>query len=160
MVKDAELAMYQAKRFGGDRIEPFRPGLPHGRHRPAAARIRPAPRHRAQGDQRSSTSRSCGWRTAAIAGFEALLRWDHPRRGAIPPADFIPVAESCGLIVQLGLFAMRARGAEPRRLAEADRRSRRCSVSVNVSSRQLLRRDLVNDVRSVHRARRAQAALA
>ncbi|TGV63847.1 EAL domain-containing protein, partial [Mesorhizobium sp. M00.F.Ca.ET.158.01.1.1] len=42
----------------------------------------------------------------SVAGFEALLRWDHPRRGMIPPADFIPVAESCGLIVQLGLFAM------------------------------------------------------
>jgi diguanylate cyclase (GGDEF)-like protein/PAS domain S-box-containing protein len=48
MMKDAELAMQQAKRFGGDRIEPFRPGVPVLWQRPAPTRIRPAPRDRAQ----------------------------------------------------------------------------------------------------------------
>ena len=43
---------------------------------------------------------------ASIAGFEALIRWEHPRRGIVPPAEFIPAAEATGLIVQLGLFAM------------------------------------------------------
>jgi EAL domain-containing protein (putative c-di-GMP-specific phosphodiesterase class I) len=66
----------------------------------------------------------------------------------IPPADFIPVAESCGLIVQLGLFAMQ-KAAED--LAEWQKQIGEVplSVSVNLSSRHLIRRDLVSDVRSV-----------
>ena len=83
-----------------------------------------------------------------VAGFEALLRWEHPRRGSIPPSDFIPVAESCGLIVQLGLFAMQ-RAAEDLVAWQKQIGDVPLSVSVNLSSRQLIRRDLVSDVRSV-----------
>src|SRR5690606_26491160 len=82
-----------------------------------------------------------------IAGFEALLRWEHPRRGLIQPADFIPIAESSGLIVQLGHFAMQQAAEDlyawQKQLGEIP-----LFVSVNVSSRQLIRRDLVGDVRS------------
>ena len=99
-------------------------------------------------NSRSPTSRSCGWRTARVAGFEALLRWEHPRRGSIPPSDFIPVAESCGLIVQLGLFAMQ-QAAEDLAGWQKQIGDVPLSVSVNLSSRQLIRRDLVSDVRSV-----------
>jgi EAL domain-containing protein (putative c-di-GMP-specific phosphodiesterase class I) len=84
----------------------------------------------------------------SIAGFEALLRWEHPRRGAIPPSDFIPVAESCGLIVQLGLFAMQ-RAAEDLATWQKQIGDVSLFVSVNLSSRQLIRRDLVSDVRSI-----------
>jgi EAL domain-containing protein (putative c-di-GMP-specific phosphodiesterase class I) len=83
-----------------------------------------------------------------IAGFEALLRWEHPRRGSIPPSDFIPVAENCGLIVPLGLFAMQ-RAAEDLVSWQKMIGDVPLSVSVNLSSRQLIRRDLVSDVRSV-----------
>jgi EAL domain-containing protein (putative c-di-GMP-specific phosphodiesterase class I) len=83
-----------------------------------------------------------------MAGFEALLRWDHPRRGMIPPSDFVPVAETCGLIVQLGLFAMQ-KAAEDLAEWQAHLGDIPLSMSVNLSSRQLLRRDLVSDVRSV-----------
>ncbi len=119
MVKDAELAMHQAKRFGGDRIEPFRP----------AFRSVGTDRLQLESDLRRATERKeftlayqpiVRLEDGTVAGFEALLRWDHPRRGSIPPSDFIPVAENCGLIVQLGLFAMQKRGRGPRRLAEAD----------------------------------------
>jgi EAL domain-containing protein (putative c-di-GMP-specific phosphodiesterase class I) len=44
---------------------------------------------------------------AAIIGVEALLRWDHPRRGPIPPGTFVPVAEEAGLMPQLGEFVLR-----------------------------------------------------
>jgi diguanylate cyclase (GGDEF)-like protein/PAS domain S-box-containing protein len=147
MVKDAELAMHQAKRFGGDRIEPFRP----------AFRSIGTDRLQLESDLRRAIERKevtlayqpiVRLEDRSVAGFEALLRWEHPRRGVIPPSDFIPVAENCGLIVQLGLFAMQ-RAAEDlagwqKRIGDVP-----LSVSVNLSSRQLIRRDLVTDVRSV-----------
>lgn len=147
MLKDAELAMYQAKRFGGDRIEPFRP----------AFRTIGTDRLQMESDLRRAVERKelalvyqpiVRLEDGSIAGFEALLRWDHPRRGAIPPADFIPIAESSGLIVQLGLFAMHQAADDlnewQRQLGDLP-----LFMSVNLSSRQLIRRDLVGDVRSV-----------
>ncbi|MBZ9982832.1 MULTISPECIES: EAL domain-containing protein [unclassified Mesorhizobium] len=147
MVKDAELAMHQAKRFGGDRIEPFRP----------AFRAVGTDRLQFESDLRRAIERReftlayqpiVRLEDGSVAGFEALLRWDHPRRGMIPPADFIPVAESCGLIVQLGLFAMQ-QAAEDLAAWQKQIGDAPLSVSVNLSSRQLIRRDLVSDVRSV-----------
>jgi diguanylate cyclase (GGDEF)-like protein/PAS domain S-box-containing protein len=147
MVKDAELAMHQAKRFGGDRIEPFRP----------AFRSVGTDRLQLESDLRRAVERKeltlayqpiVRLEDRSVAGFEALLRWDHPRRGQIPPSDFIPVAESCGLIVQLGLFAMQ-RAAEDLAGWQQQIGDAPLSVSVNLSSRQLIRRDLVSDVRSV-----------
>ncbi|MEW6631285.1 MAG: EAL domain-containing protein [Pseudomonadota bacterium] len=147
MVKDAELAMHQAKRFGGDRIEPFRP----------AFRTVGTDRLQFESDLRRAIERReftlayqpiVRLEDGTVAGFEALLRWDHPRRGMIPPADFIPVAENCGLIVQLGLFAMQ-QAAEDLATWQKQIGDAPLSVSVNLSSRQLIRRDLVSDVRSV-----------
>ncbi|SFP03331.1 PAS domain S-box-containing protein/diguanylate cyclase (GGDEF) domain-containing protein [Mesorhizobium sp. NFR06] len=147
MVKDAELAMHQAKRFGGDRIEPFRP----------AFRTVGTDRLQFESDLRRAIERrefSLAYQPivrledGSVAGFEALLRWDHPRRGMIPPGDFIPVAENCGLIVQLGLFAMQ-QAAEDLASWQKQIGDAPLSVSVNLSSRQLIRRDLVSDVRSV-----------
>lgn len=147
MVKDAELAMHQAKRFGGDRIEPFRP----------AFRTVGTDRLQFESDLRRAIERReftlayqpiVRLEDGSVAGFEALLRWDHPRRGMIPPGDFIPVAESCGLIVQLGLFAMQ-QAAEDLATWQKQIGDAPLSVSVNLSSRQLIRRDLVSDVRSV-----------
>ena len=147
MVKDAELAMHQAKRFGGDRIEPFRP----------AFRSVGTDRLQLESDLRRAIERkelSLAYQPIVrledrtIAGFEALLRWEHPRRGSIPPSDFIPVAENCGLIVQLGLFAMQ-HAAEDLVAWQKQIGDVPLSVSVNLSSRQLIRRDLVSDVRSV-----------
>jgi len=147
MVKDAELAMQQAKRFGGDRIEPFRP----------AFRSIGSDRLQLESDLHRAVERKeftlvyqpiVRLEDRSVAGFEALIRWDHPRRGPIPPSDFIPVAEQCGLIVPLGLFAMQ-KAAEDLSSWQKQIGDTPLSVSVNLSSRQLLRRDLVSDVRSV-----------
>ena len=147
MVKDAELAMFQAKRFGGDRTEPFRP----------AFRSVGTDRLQLESDLRRALDRKeltlayqpiVRLEDQSIAGFEALIRWEHPRRGTIPPADFVPIAESCGLIVPIGLFAMQ-RAAEDLAGWQKQIGDVPLSVSVNLSSRQLLRRDLVNDVSSV-----------
>ena len=147
MLKDAELAMHQAKRFGGDRIEPFRP----------AFRTVGTDRLQLKSDLRRAIERKeftlayqpiIRLEDRSVAGFEALLRWEHPRRGVIPPTDFIPVAESCELIVQLGLFVMQ-RAADDLAQWQKQIGDVPLSVSVNLSSRQLIRRDLVADVRSV-----------
>ncbi len=147
MVKDAELAMQQAKRFGGDRIEPFRP----------AFRSYGADRLQIESDLRRALDRGelslvyqpiVRLEDNSVAGFEALMRWDHPRRGMILPGEFIPVAENCNLIVQLGLFAMQ-RAAEDLASWQKQIGNSPLSVSVNLSSRQLIRQDLVTDVRSV-----------
>ncbi|WP_157015250.1 EAL domain-containing protein [Mesorhizobium xinjiangense] len=147
LVKDAELAMHQAKRFGGDRIEPFRP----------AFRTFGTDRLQLEADLRRAIDRG-EFRLAyqpivrledgSIAGFEALMRWEHPRRGLIPPSEFIPVAESCDLIVTLGLFAMQT-AANDLASWQKEIGAAQLSVSVNLSSRQLLRQDLVADMRSV-----------
>jgi diguanylate cyclase (GGDEF)-like protein len=68
---------------------------------------------------------------AAILGFEVLLRWDHPARGAIPPDVFIPVAEACGAITSIGAWVLREACAEAAQWGNA------LNVAVNVSPVQL-----------------------
>ncbi|MBC2884622.1 sensor domain-containing phosphodiesterase [Ochrobactrum sp. CM-21-5] len=146
-VKDAELAMYQAKRFGGDRIEPFRP----------AFRAIGNDKLQLESDLRRALERDeinlvyqpiVKLDEGTIAGFEALMRWEHPRRGTISPSEFIPIAEDSGLIVQLGLFAIQ-RAAEDLFAWQEQFPKLDLFVSVNLSSTQLIRQDLINDVRSV-----------
>jgi diguanylate cyclase (GGDEF)-like protein len=79
---------------------------------------------------------------AAIIGVEALLRWDHPSRGPIPPGTFVPVAEEAGLMPQLGEFVLR------RAIADAERWPD-LYVSVNVSPVQLRDRAFVGLVSAV-----------
>jgi len=85
-----------------------------------------------------------------IAGFEALLRWNHPKLGRIGPAEFIPLAEQTGLIVDLGHFALE-RSAHQLALWQRAMPPAVTPifVSVNVSSRQLLRHDLIQDIKGV-----------
>jgi EAL domain-containing protein (putative c-di-GMP-specific phosphodiesterase class I) len=84
-----------------------------------------------------------------IAGFEALVRWDHPKLGRLPPREFISMAEESGLIVDLGLFVLDRSArqlATWQRLVESDPP---IFASVNVSSRQLLRHDLIHDLKAI-----------
>jgi len=86
--------------------------------------------------------------TGRVVGFEALARWNHPEKGAISPAEFIPVAEESGLIVPLGRWALRAAA---KTLAEWDRRAGMplpVHVAVNVSAVQFQRDDVVSAVSS------------
>lgn len=144
LVKDAELAMYQAKRFGGNRIEPFRP----------AFRTVGSDRQRLESDLRRALERNeltlvyqpiVELKDAEIAGFEALLRWEDPKRGTVPPSEFIPVAEASELILELGMFSLR-RAAEDLAQWQAAIGEVPVFMSVNLSSAQLLKSDLCNDV--------------
>jgi diguanylate cyclase (GGDEF)-like protein len=82
-------------------------------------------------------------------GAEALLRWRHPQRGLLPPAQFIPVAEQSGLIVPIGAWMLAEACREAARWSDHDPEGRRPSVSVNLSARQLAQTDLVEMVAGV-----------
>lgn len=86
----------------------------------------------------------------AIAGFEALIRLDHPRFGPIPPGDFIPIAEDTGLITRVGDWVLREACTQMVRWQEAGHRGLR--VSVNVSTLQVMRPDFAEGVEAVLRA--------
>ncbi len=89
-------------------------------------------------------------RTNRIIGFEALVRWNHTRRGLLPPAEFIPLAEETGLIVPLGQWGLaeacrqlvewRRTGSEPLQKAR---------ISVNLSAKQLEQAELIGQVEKV-----------
>lgn len=148
IVKDAEIGMYYAKRLGGDRIEAFRPAL---RQHGADTLTLEADLRRAIGREEIKVLYQPIVRLEdrTIAGFEALARWDHPQHGRIPPAEFIPLAERNGLIIPLGLFVLERAAKQLSDWQEQLGRDVPLFISVNISSRQLLRHDLINDVKSV-----------
>ena len=80
-----------------------------------------------------------------VVGHEALLRWDHPERGPVSPADFIPVAETTGQIVEIGRWTLREACAQARRWR--DEHGPGWTMNVNLSALQLSEPDLVDDVR-------------
>jgi diguanylate cyclase (GGDEF)-like protein len=148
MLTDAEIAMRHGKRMGGDRIEVFRPSM----------RTLRSDRFGLEADLRHALDRGeikvlfqpiVRLEDRTVAGFEALLRWDHPRLGRLGPADFIPLAEETGTIVDLGIFALERTAHELSAWQHALDVDPPIFASVNVSSRQLLRHDLLHDVRAV-----------
>ncbi len=147
MVSDAELALYRGKRGGGDRVEPFRP----------AFRTTTSDYLQMEADLRRAIDRRqltmvyqpiFRLEDRSVAGAEALMRWDHPRLGEIPPSQFIPIAEKNGLINQIGMFALdrAAQDLADWRQALGDVP---IFVSVNLSSAQLLNKELYDDFQSV-----------
>jgi diguanylate cyclase (GGDEF)-like protein/PAS domain S-box-containing protein len=148
MLKDAELAMYHAKRNGGDRIDVFKPSM----------RARKTDRLSIESNLRRALERDeitilyqpiVRLDDRAVAGFEALARWNHPKLGRLSPVEFITVAEETGLIVELGLFVLERAARQLSSWQRTVRHRESLFCSVNVSSRQLLRHDLIQDLRTV-----------
>ncbi|MFP5512620.1 MAG: EAL domain-containing protein [Alphaproteobacteria bacterium] len=148
MLRDASLSMYRAKSGGRARIDVFDAKL----RRQAMAAMRMEADLRAaleQGQLCLHYQPIVLLETGAIAGFEALMRWNHPDRGLVPPAEFIPLAEETGLITPMGRWALRE---AVRRLALWQARFPRATplfMSVNVSTRQFRDDDLVGAVRDL-----------
>jgi diguanylate cyclase (GGDEF)-like protein/PAS domain S-box-containing protein len=148
ILKNAQIAMVHAKRHGGDRIEVFQPTM----------RSETSDRLSLESDLRRAIERGeikvlfqpiVRLEDRTIAGFEALMRWDHPRLGRLSPSTFIPIAEETGLIVGLGVFALERTARELAAWQRALEVEPPIFASVNVSSRQLLRHDLLHDVKTV-----------
>jgi EAL domain-containing protein (putative c-di-GMP-specific phosphodiesterase class I) len=140
--------MYHAKRIGGDRVEVYKPSM----------RARKIDRLTLESELRRALDRDeikifyqpiVRLEDRTVAGFEALARWDHPKMGRLSPAEFISVAEEIGLIVDLGLFALERTARQLAIWQRAVPSRVPIFASVNVSSRQLLRHDLIQDVRTV-----------
>jgi len=148
MVKDAEIAATFAKRLGGNRIEFFRPGM----------RAQRSDRLSLETDLRRAIERNeisivyqpiVRLEDRTIAGFEATMRWDHPRFGRLTPADFVPVAEDSGLIVELTMFALERTARELAAWQSSLDVHPPIFASVDLASRRLLRHDLLHEVKGV-----------
>ena len=85
----------------------------------------------------------------AVAGVEALLRWEHPRRGLLEPSAFLPVAEETGLIIPLGSWVLEHSCGHLRVWQEQSSRESPLSLSVNLSGKQVLWQDLAQHVERV-----------
>jgi diguanylate cyclase (GGDEF)-like protein/PAS domain S-box-containing protein len=146
LLRAADVAMYNGKERGRGRYEVFEPEM--------HARI--LDRLELESDLRLAIERRelvvyyqpiVALETHAIVGVEALVRWDHPRRGFLPPGAFIPTAEETGLIVPLGALVLRQACADARRWQERCPASPPLTVTVNLSTRQLDDPGCVEDVR-------------
>ena len=142
MLRDAGAAMYRAKESGHGAFVMYDATM----HASAMARIK------LEGDLRRAVEQeefrlyyqpivSLG--TGRVAGFEALLRWQHPEQGLMSPADYIHVAEATGLILPIGRWALREACRQLHQWRQRDSVSARVTMSVNLSSRQFNDPDLL-----------------
>lgn len=147
VLQDAELAMLHAKRFGGDRIEPFRPSFRSDgiQYQSIQASLKSAI---AKNEMQIHYQPIVKLDTLEIAGFEALLRWEDPQRGVIPPSEFVPIAEKNGYIFELGMHSLQ-RAVEDMSSWYTVLGELPIFMSVNLSAAQLLKTDLFDDVQNI-----------
>jgi diguanylate cyclase (GGDEF)-like protein len=140
-LKSADLAMYSAKSEGRGTYRMFDPEMD------AVVQTR----RLLERDMRTALAQDrfrlyyqplVNLQTKKVTAFEALMRWEHPERGAVPPSEFIPVAEEMGLIVQLGEWALRQACAEAVEWPDG------IGISVNLSPLQFSKGNLVSTVLS------------
>ncbi|MEA3056451.1 MAG: hypothetical protein QOD30_1883 [Actinomycetota bacterium] len=144
LIRDADLALYEAKGSGKDRAVTFTPGTEviaqHGLELEFDLRVA------LERDQfRLVYQPIYHLEDLSVVGFEALLRWDHPTLGVIQPTEFVPVLERTGMIIDVGRWVIIE---ACRQLAVWRRAGSTLTVSVNVAARQLDSGCVVDDVRS------------
>jgi diguanylate cyclase (GGDEF)-like protein len=145
LLRNADLAMYEAKRSGGARVAEFEP-IFHAvalRRTELEAELRDA---LDQGQFVVHYQPIFEVSSKRLVGSEALVRWMHPTRGLVPPGDFIPAAEQSGLIVPLGTWILRTACLQTAAWHAEHPDRAPIWVSVNLSPRQLLDRTLVQTV--------------
>jgi diguanylate cyclase (GGDEF)-like protein/PAS domain S-box-containing protein len=134
LIRNADTAMYQAKENGRQGYRFFRPEM----------NVRAVERQSIEEDLRVALERQefalhyqpkIHLATGRITGAEALLRWTHPTRGSISPAQFIPIAEDSGLIVPIGAWVLREAATQAQKWVQAGLPMG--TIAVNVSAREL-----------------------
>jgi diguanylate cyclase (GGDEF)-like protein/PAS domain S-box-containing protein len=146
LMRNADLAMYEAKRRGGAQLRIFEASM----HEVALGRLElGAELQRAvdEGQFELHFQPIVRLDTAAVIGAEALVRWRHPTRGLLAPGHFLPLAEQTGLIVPIGRGVLADACRTLAAWQEAHPRRQPLTLSVNVSMRQLHDPQIVEDVR-------------
>lgn len=147
VLRDADIAMYQAKKNNKDCIV-FDPKM----------HIRAVTLHQLETDLRTAIERGelCMYyqpilelNSMNLGGFESLVRWQHPQRGLTPPIEFIPVSEETGLIVPMTLWILRT---SCRQMVEWQRKYpeyKDLVISVNLSGKHFAQKDLVEQIKAI-----------
>jgi diguanylate cyclase (GGDEF)-like protein/PAS domain S-box-containing protein len=146
LLRDADTAMYRAKSMGPACHVVFNRGM----HQFVMARLQletDLRRALERGQLRVFYQPFIDLRTGEVSGFEALLRWAHPRHGVILPDEFLSVAEETGLIVPMGRFVLEESCRSIREMQRAHPGHRRLRLSVNLSNKQFFQADLFDQVR-------------
>jgi diguanylate cyclase (GGDEF)-like protein/PAS domain S-box-containing protein len=148
VLRKADLAMYGAKGKGKARYEMFGPSM----------NVRALNRLGLENDLKRSLEREefvvhyqpiISLETGKVLSLEALMRWDHPERGLVPPSEFIPVAEDTDLIVDIGRWVLKESCSQVRQWQDRYLSAPPLRVSVNLSAKQLHESDLAHDIAEV-----------
>ncbi len=144
ILRDADTAMYQAKKRGKACHQVFNPNM----HRNASKRLK------LETDLRLALKRQelsvyyqpiIALNTGSLVGFEALVRWKHPEKNLVSPVEFIPIAEETGLIVPLGLWVMRS-ACRQLRTWQDKHAIDQLKISVNLSVKQFYQPDFIEQI--------------
>lgn len=147
LLRDAHTATYRAKAAGQARHEVFSKGM----------RVEAVERFQLESDLRHALERQelyllyqpfVDLRRSEVIGFEALVRWQHPSRGLVSPGEFIPVAETAGLIIPMGRWILR-RACEQMVAWQGIFGGRSLVISVNLSGQQFTEPDLARQVEAI-----------
>lgn len=145
LMKRADLALLHSKDAGGNSYRFFKPGM----------NARAIERQLLEQGLRHAVARNefvlhfqpqVDLKTGAILAAEALVRWRHPQRGLVPPAQFIPIAQDCGLMVPIGRWVLHE-ACRQARVWQQDPNLRPIRIAVNISTAELRNTDFVAAVR-------------
>lgn len=145
LLRDADIAMYRAKSEGKARSEVFNTSM----RKQAISRLK------MENDLRDGLEHKefllyyqpiVDLRSSQIIGFEALLRWQHPERGLLLPADFIQVAEESGLIIPIGHWVLQEACSQLKKWQAEFQKFQHLTINVNISGKQFARPDFVERI--------------
>jgi diguanylate cyclase (GGDEF)-like protein/PAS domain S-box-containing protein len=151
MLRDADTAMYRAKGMGIAKHAVFDVTM-HDRAVAVLQLENDLRRAIERGELRVQYQPIVALGSGRIVGFEALARWQHRQRGTVAPSEFIPLAEETGVIGSLGRWVMQEACTQMRRLQANFPREKALTLSVNISGRQVLQPDLVEQIDDTLRA--------
>ena len=146
LIKNADAAMYEAKDKGRNNFQFFKHAM---NVRAVESQFFEAGLRHAleKGEFLLNYQPLINLGTGDVTGAEALIRWRHPERGLIPPAQFVPIAEDCGLIVPIGRWVLREACRQARAWVDAGLRP--TTVSVNISAMEFRTADFLEGVRAI-----------
>ena len=153
LIKDADIAMYDAKNSGRNNYKFFEPLM----------NVRAVERQSLEAGLRLALARQefvlhyqpkINLHSGTIVGVEALIRWQHPQRGLLPPAQFVPIAEDSGLIVPIGRWVLREACRQARAWQDAGLPP--TAVAINTSVPEFQARDFLQNIRATLEATRLE----